>query len=71
MLYRMVQEERTVSWLADDAQVQPHIASSHLRAMQRQRIARGVRRGKFVFYRVIDQRVVDIVGSITDAPHSP
>lgn len=64
MLIRLAEQERSVAWLAEDASIQPHAASSHLRLMQRQGVVKGIRRGKFVCYRIIDPNVRALVRSL-------
>lgn len=64
MLIRLAEQERPVAWLAEDASIQPHAASSHLRLMQRQGVVKGIRRGKFACYRIIDPNVRALVRSL-------
>jgi ArsR family transcriptional regulator, zinc-responsive transcriptional repressor len=64
MLVRLSQQERPVAWLAEDTNIQPHAASSHLRLMQREGIVKGIRRGKFVCYRISDTKVRKLIHSL-------
>ncbi len=64
ILYRLIQQEQAVVWLAKDAGIAPHTASSHLRLMQRQGLVKGIRRGKFVHYAIANQQVLGLMRSI-------
>ncbi len=61
MLNRLLAQEQTVAWLAQDAAIPPNVASSHLRKMQQQGIIKSARRGKFVCYRIVDPVVRNIL----------
>ncbi len=54
MLYRLLDREQTVAWLAHDAAIPANVASTHLRRMSHLGIIKSARRGKFVCYRIID-----------------
>ncbi len=64
MLNRLLQQEQTVAWLAQDAATPPNVASTHLRRMQQQGIIKSARRGKFVCYRIVDPVVRNILLAI-------
>lgn len=61
MLHRLLEQEQTVAWLAQDAAIPPNVASSHLRKMQQQGIIKSARRGKFVCYRIVDPVVRNVL----------
>ena len=64
LLEQLAQGERSVEVLADRIRVSIANASQHLQHMRRAGLVAGRRDGKFVFYRLADDAVLDLVASL-------
>src|SRR6516162_5470301 len=63
LLEQLAQGERSVEVLADRTRVSIANASQHLQRMQRAGLLAVRREGKFVFYRLVDDAVLDLLAS--------
>jgi rhodanese-related sulfurtransferase/DNA-binding transcriptional ArsR family regulator len=64
LLEQLAQGERSVEVLADRIRVSIANASQHLQHMRRAGLIMGRREGKFVFYRLTDSAVLELLASI-------
>lgn len=64
LLEQLAQGERSVDVLADRVRVSIANASQHLQHMRRSGLVAARREGKFVFYRLADDSVLDLLASI-------
>ena len=64
LLEQLAQGERSVDVLADRVRVSIANASQHLQHMRRSGLIAARREGKFVFYRLADDSVLDLLASI-------
>jgi rhodanese-related sulfurtransferase/DNA-binding transcriptional ArsR family regulator len=64
LLEQLAQGERSVEVLADRTRVSVANASQHLQHMRRAGILSARRQGKFVFYRLVDNTVLDLLASL-------
>lgn len=64
LLEQLAQGERSVDVLADRIRLSVANASQHLQHMRRGGLVAAERRGKFVFYRLADDAVLDLVASL-------
>jgi ArsR family transcriptional regulator len=64
LLEQLAQGERSVEVLADRTKVSIANASQHLQHMRRAGLIVSRRQGKFVFYRLVDDAVLDLVRSL-------
>jgi rhodanese-related sulfurtransferase/DNA-binding transcriptional ArsR family regulator len=64
LLEQLAQGERSVDVLADRVRVSIANASQHLQHMRRAGLVAARREGKFVFYRLADDSVLDLLASI-------
>jgi ArsR family transcriptional regulator len=64
LLEQLAQGERSVEVLADRVRVSIANASQHLQHMRRAGLVTARREGKFVFYRLADEAVLDLLASI-------
>ena len=64
LLEQLAQGERSVEVLADRTRISIANASQHLQNMRRAGLIAGRREGKFVFYRLADDAVLDLVASL-------
>jgi ArsR family transcriptional regulator len=64
ILEQLAQGERSVEALADRAQLSIANASQHLQQMRRAGLVKARREGKFVFYRLADDSVLDLLASL-------
>jgi ArsR family transcriptional regulator len=64
LLEQLAQGERSVEVLADRIRVSIANASQHLQHMRRAGLVAGRRDGKFVFYRLADDAVLDLIASL-------
>lgn len=64
LLQLLLSGEYSVGELANKCKLKPHVASEHLRTMERCRFIVGQRKGKEVFYRVIESHIEDILACI-------
>jgi len=64
LLEQLAQGERSVEVLADRIRVSIANASQHLQHMRRAGLVAGRRDGKFVFYRLADDAVLDLLASL-------
>lgn len=64
LLEQLAQGERSVEVLADRIRVSIANASQHLQHMRRAGLVTGRRDGKFVFYRLADDAVLDLIASL-------
>ncbi len=64
LLEQLAQGERSVDVLADRVRVSIANASQHLQHMRRSGLVAARREGKFVFYRLADDSVLDLLASV-------
>src|ERR1700736_401960 len=64
LLEQLAQGERSVEVLANRARVSVANASQHLQHMRRAGLLAARREGKFVFYRLVDNTVLDLLASL-------
>jgi len=64
LLEQLAQGERSVELLADRVRVSIANASQHLQHMRRAGLVTARREGKFVFYRLADNAVLDLLASV-------
>jgi ArsR family transcriptional regulator len=64
LLEQLAQGERSVEVLADRIRVSVANASQHLQHMRRAGLIAGRRDGKFIFYRLADNAVLDLIASL-------
>src|SRR5688572_21422470 len=64
LLEQLAQGERSVELLADRVHLSTANASQHLQQMRQSGLVSGRRDGKFVFYRLADEAVLDLLASI-------
>jgi ArsR family transcriptional regulator len=64
LLEQLAQGERSVEVLADRARVSIANASQHLQQLRRAGLVAGRRQGKFVFYRLADDAVLDLLAAV-------
>lgn len=64
LLEQLAQGERSVELLADRVQMSIANASQHLQQMRQSGLVSARREGKFVFYRLADDSVLDLLASI-------
>lgn len=64
ILEQLAQGERSVEVVADRTRVSIASASQHLQQMRRAGLVTGRREGKFVFYRLADDSVLDLLASL-------
>jgi rhodanese-related sulfurtransferase/DNA-binding transcriptional ArsR family regulator len=64
LLEQLAQGERSVEVLADRVRLSVANASQHLQHMRRGGLVTPRREGKFVFYRLADEAVLDLLGSL-------
>ena len=64
LLEQLAQGERSVEVLADRTRVSVANASQHLQQLRRAGVVSAQRQGKFIFYRLVDDAVLDLLASI-------
>ncbi len=64
MLQLLLNQRLTVGELADACQIKSHVASEHLRLMQRCGLLNFARDGRKTFYAVCDPHIVDLMSCV-------
>src|SRR5258707_2972937 len=64
LLEQLAQGERSVEVLADRVRISIANASQHLQHMRRAGLVAANRQGKFVFYRLADEAVLELLASV-------
>lgn len=64
MVQMMLHSRYTVGQLAEACDIASHMASEHLRLMQRCGLLAGEREGRRTYYRVADSHLADLMGCI-------
>jgi DNA-binding transcriptional ArsR family regulator len=64
MIQMLLRDEYTVGELATACEVQSHMASEHLRLMQRCGLLAAERRGRRVYYRIAEPHLAELMACI-------
>lgn len=64
MIQWLLKGPQSVGEIAAFCQIAPHVASEHLRLMQRCHFLKAVRQGKFVYYEVIEPHLAPLMDCI-------
>jgi len=64
LLEQLAQGERSVEVLADRTRLSIANASQHLQQMRRAGLVASRREGKFVYYRLVDDSILDVLGAL-------
>lgn len=64
MIEMLLQGRFTVGELADACEIPSHMASEHLRLMQRSGFLAAEKEGRFVYYTVAEPHLADIMGCV-------
>lgn len=71
LLQLLLETDHTVGELADSCEIRPHVTSEHLRTMERCGLLSSEKRGREVFYRVVEKHVRQILRCIHDRFGNP
>jgi DNA-binding transcriptional ArsR family regulator len=66
MLQMLLKDQYRVGELAEACGIAPHLASEHLRLLQRCGFLSANRDGRSIYYRVIDAHVAPLLGCLND-----
>jgi DNA-binding transcriptional ArsR family regulator len=64
MIQLMLQGQHTVGELAESCELPSHMASEHLRLMQRCGFLKATKEGRFVYYAIAEPHLADIMSCI-------
>lgn len=66
MLQMLLKAQYNVGELAEGCGIAPHVASEHLRLLQRCGFLKSVRQGRNIYYQVIDSHVEPLLACLRD-----
>lgn len=64
MVQMLLQDRYSVGELADSCGIPPHMASEHLKLMQRCGFLKAEKQGRFVYYNIAEPHLADILACV-------